>query len=343
MAPLPPPTDTTLARIWQAWEAKNQRRDSRRLGASIIGRECDRQLWYSFRWAKKKVFEGRMLRLFARGNLEEATIVADLKAAGVQVMDLDPDTGQQWEFSTLGDHVVCKLDAACVGLVEAPTTWHVCEFKTHNDKSFSALEKGGVLRAKPEHFAQMQMGMGLSGMDRGLYVAVNKNDDSLYLERLSFDKGYYNRLLQRAKEIVFGTEAPDRMPGASPAHFKCKFCDFHGICHETGELAERNCRTCRHSIAIEDGGWGCDKHQKVLSLLDQQAGCWDHTHRAGMVHEAANKVVVMFGGKVISEKENAEIGKPGADAGAGQQHQDVHHRSEAGREGAQHSQAELRL
>jgi hypothetical protein len=298
MAPIPPPSDTTLTRIWQAWEKKNQRRDSRRLGASIIGRECDRALWYSFRWAKRTVFQGRMLRLFARGILEEATIVADLRAAGVNVLELDPDTGKQWEFTDLADHFVCKLDGAACGLVEAPTAWHVCEFKTMNEKTFATLQKVGVQVAKPEHWAQMQTGMGMSGMDRALYVAVNKNNDDIHMERIPFDAKAWARLRQRAKEIIFTLEPPDRMPGAGPAHFKCKLCDFHGICHETGEIAEKNCRTCRHSIALEDGGWGCDKHQKVLSLEEQQAGCADHAHRPGMVPELVNKVMVEFNGKV---------------------------------------------
>ena len=34
------------------------------LGASIIGKDCERALWYDFRWVTRWAFTGRMLRLF---------------------------------------------------------------------------------------------------------------------------------------------------------------------------------------------------------------------------------------------------------------------------------------
>ncbi|HEX8349957.1 MAG TPA: hypothetical protein VF598_08335, partial [Hymenobacter sp.] len=55
------------------------------LGASVIGRECGRQIWYGWRWARKPKFQARMLRLFNRGHLEEARFIAALLAIGVQV------------------------------------------------------------------------------------------------------------------------------------------------------------------------------------------------------------------------------------------------------------------
>lgn len=33
------------------------------LGASVIGKQCMREIWYGFRWSKKTNFSGRMLRL----------------------------------------------------------------------------------------------------------------------------------------------------------------------------------------------------------------------------------------------------------------------------------------
>jgi len=41
------------------------------LGISIIGDDCSRKLWYSFRWVKLIQHEGRMRRLFNRGHHEE--------------------------------------------------------------------------------------------------------------------------------------------------------------------------------------------------------------------------------------------------------------------------------
>ena len=61
------------------------------------------------------------------------------------------------------------MDSALLGLPEAPKTWHVGEFKTHNQKSFDDLVKRGVEKAKPMHWDQMQAYMGLTGMERALF------------------------------------------------------------------------------------------------------------------------------------------------------------------------------
>lgn len=59
------------------------------LGASLIGRECERELWYTFRWVKHKQFDGRMLRLFQRGHLEEARFIDYLQGIGCEVEFMD--------------------------------------------------------------------------------------------------------------------------------------------------------------------------------------------------------------------------------------------------------------
>lgn len=63
------------------------------LGASIIGRECWREIWYSWRWASPVQFEGRMLRLFDRGHEEEHRFADWLRLIGCEVEQYDPTTG----------------------------------------------------------------------------------------------------------------------------------------------------------------------------------------------------------------------------------------------------------
>ncbi len=55
------------------------------MGASVLGHICDRWLWLSFRWAVQPKFDGRILRLFRRGQNEESTIVSDLRAIGLDL------------------------------------------------------------------------------------------------------------------------------------------------------------------------------------------------------------------------------------------------------------------
>ena len=55
------------------------------LGASLIGHECKRYLWYTFRWIKHNVHSGRLYRLFNRGHLEEDRIIKWLEGIGLTI------------------------------------------------------------------------------------------------------------------------------------------------------------------------------------------------------------------------------------------------------------------
>ena len=104
MAITPPEASVVESLIDQHW--LNQT-DSHRphLGGSQIGKECERALWYSFRWAFNSSFPGRIRRLFRRGHHEENWFVDDLKSIGVQVLERDPVTGKQFLYSDVGGHV----------------------------------------------------------------------------------------------------------------------------------------------------------------------------------------------------------------------------------------------
>ena len=174
MPPLPPPANPTIDAIYQWHESRQSSGGRGHLGASQIGAPCERALWYQFRWALKVRHAGRLLRLFETGNLAEPRFVAELRAVGVEVHEINPDTGAQFSVSAVRGHFGGSMDGVALGLLEAPKTWHVLEFKTHSAKSFAALKKDGVEKSKPEHAAQMQVYMHLAGLERAFYLAVNK-------------------------------------------------------------------------------------------------------------------------------------------------------------------------
>ena len=90
MAPLPPPPTPTLDAIYAAYVAEADDGFRDHLGASIIGKDCERALWYDFRWVTRRGFSGRMLRLFDTGKREEDRLVRDLRRTGATVLDADP-------------------------------------------------------------------------------------------------------------------------------------------------------------------------------------------------------------------------------------------------------------
>ena len=62
------------------------------LGASLIGRNCKRYLWYVFRWCRQPKFDGRKQRLFNRGHREEERFIEWLEGIGFKIWFEDYDS-----------------------------------------------------------------------------------------------------------------------------------------------------------------------------------------------------------------------------------------------------------
>lgn len=260
------------------------------LGASIIGHECDRYLWYTFRGCVKRNFDGRLYRLFETGDLEEARFVKELRAIGCEVHDRD-EKGEQFAVSAIGGHFSGHMDGCARGIPGAEKSWHVLEFKTHNAKSFDKLKADGVQKSKPMHYAQMQVYMGIGGMERALYLAACKNTDELYAERVRFSASDCHHLLQRAERIIKAQAPPERVAGRND-DFRCRFCDAYPLCWGTGEIAvplpRKTCKTCCHATPLtktEGGIWSCVHWFE--DVKEFMGGCHRHLLLPGLISFAA--------------------------------------------------------
>lgn len=271
------------------------------MGASGIGNDCARAIWYGFRWFTKPQFDARMLRLFNRGHLEEARFIASLLTAGVQVFQQDAN-GKQYRISAMGGHFGGSGDGVGVGLPDLPVDMPcLLEFKTHSDKYFTQLagknwgkyleglydpkkpqipfDGEGVASAKYTHYIQMQVYMRKMGLQVGLYGAVNKNDDHIYLEIVPLDPIIADQFVDRGIQIIKMDEPPKKINN-SPGWYECKFCDHKPVCH-LDKVPERNCRTCFYARPREDGNWYCTEpiadaafgDNPQLTEADQMAGC----------------------------------------------------------------------
>lgn len=245
------------------------------MGASTLGHHCERWLWLSFRWAVIQKFPGRMLRLFRRGQNEEAQIISDLRAIGMSI------NGTQRRVN-FGSHVSGSIDGVAKGVPGAQKTEHVLEFKTHSLKSFNELEKYGVGMSKLQHYTQCQVYMHGTDLKRALYVAVCKNDDRIYTERLEYDKEHAEKAIAKGQRLALADRLPPPI-SADSTWFECKMCAGHDFCHGSKTTKEVNCRTCAHATPTPESTWHCAKWNDTIPLEAQYTGCESHVLHPDLV------------------------------------------------------------
>lgn len=271
---IPEPEITITSLIDKAHEAR-QEKPRPHMGCSQLGHHCERWLWLSFRWAVVEQFPGRIMRLFRRGQNEEMTIISDLRSIGVHVSG----TQRRVNFSS---HVSGSLDGIGKGVPGAPKTEHVLEFKTHSRKSFDELEKNGVAKSKPQHFTQCQVYMHGTDLKRALYVAVCKDDDRIYTERLEYDREHAMKAIERGQRIALTDNLPPPI-STDPSWYQCKICPAHEFCHKTNTTQQVNCRTCAHTTPLSDSTWHCAKWDDVIPTDAQYVGCESHVLHPDLV------------------------------------------------------------
>jgi hypothetical protein len=242
------------------------------LGCSTIGDECERRTWLRFRWTEPRTVDGRLRRIFDRGRREEEPMASYLRLAGMDVTK----TGDDQTVISFGCHVGGSVDGIIEsGVPGAEKARHVWENKTHSLKSFQSLQKYGVRESKPMHYAQCQLYMLGTGVDRTLYTGVCKDDDSIYCERLKADKSVAISLVEKGKRLALSDDMPPPIDGGSPTWFKCRSkpaedgtskykCSLYDQCWGSRLVRQINCRTCANSTARPDSSWFCERYGKEI-------------------------------------------------------------------------------
>lgn len=251
------------------------------LGCSVIGAECERYLWLTFRHALWADHPGRIVRLFKRGKLEEAIFETELKKIGCKVI-MGDDVGNQFRVSWHGGHFAGTIDGVISGLVEAPRAQHILEIKTINDKGYKQLERKGLENARINYFAQCQLYMKGQNLKHCLFLATNKNTDEIYMERVKYNSKVAKYYLQRAKNIIEMTRPPERRPDDQT----CKWCEYKQLCHGK-QMPQSVCRTCVHSTPMMDGNcrWVCERFDCNIDLDIQAAGnCPKHLYIPDLIN-----------------------------------------------------------
>ena len=245
------------------------------LGASLVGDECSRKTWYSFHWMVAPNPSGRMQRLFQRGHLEERRFIEYLKAIGFEVWDRDTDTGKQFRVARVSGHFGGSLDS----ILRPPARFalpdgvlFLGEYKTKGTGSgFEKLKRDGIMLTNQQHYDQMCTYGYNYNYQYAMYFSVNKNDDDLHIEIVPLSVKRAQEIEAKATFIIQSEKPPPRI-AMSETHWKCKSCEFVGVCHRNATPA-KNCRSCIYSRPIQDAQWSCLGYNVVLADDVIKAGC----------------------------------------------------------------------
>lgn len=220
-------TPAQIRIVNEMYEAASASRDSPRnyLGMSRIGERCARKLWYAFRGYSPAPLEGRAAMIFDLGNRVEDAVLHWLDAAGYRVEDA------QREFSAHAGMFRGHCDGIIHGVTSRP---HILEIKSANDRRFKAFQREGIRSVSPVYYCQAQCYMGYAGLERALFVVMNKNTCELYAERVHFSREDFEALHARAHAIITANDPPERPPdhrdSAGEDAQICAWCDFHAVC-----------------------------------------------------------------------------------------------------------------
>ena len=213
------------------------------LGASRLGVACERALQFEYAQAPVdhgRDFQGRILRIFERGHLSEASMVTWLRGAGFDLRThkaLPDGSFEQYGFSVAEGRLQGHVDGVFVAGPDGfayPALW---ETKNLNAKSWRDLQKNGLAISKPVYAAQVAVYQAYLDLHEhpAIFTAVNADTMEIYAELIPFDAALAQRMSDRAVRVITATEAQEQLPRAylDPTHFECKFCAYAERCWRT--------------------------------------------------------------------------------------------------------------
>lgn len=215
-------TRDTLTKIIEKHQSTDDEQVRDYIGASIIGSDCLRQIWYEFKGTKAEKVPAKTRRTWAIGKNLEGLILDWLDESGLDICRIWYDLRSE-SVPIFQGH----LDSVWFKHKEAHA---IVEIKTAKDASFKIFVKSGIRIWNPQYYAQVQSYMGMSAIFSTYILVLNKDNSVISDELVTFDEEYYRQLEQKALMISQAVVAPPKING-SALYFKCKMCKFNEVCH----------------------------------------------------------------------------------------------------------------
>jgi hypothetical protein len=240
MVALPERFDPTLAALDREMERRGEMQPRRTyLGASLIGHACERFIWYAIRPdTPRRPFDAATLRRFEDGHRSEDVLIQRLRLVPGVELETHDALGNQFGFSDMDGMFRGHVDGLVRGLLQAPKTEHVFEAKCVSEKRFAEFgkavdkvgEKAALLEWDPGYWAQAQVYMHYFDLTRHYLVVMSAGARSHASCRTEVDSEAGKQLREKARRIIQAESPPARI-SERIEFFKCKFCDFQGVCH----------------------------------------------------------------------------------------------------------------
>jgi hypothetical protein len=259
------------------------------LGASEIGDECWRKLFYSFRGAAKRIISVSGIKAIQDGYQQEETTIKRLRA--IKGIDLHNDDGEghQIGFELLLGHFRGHVDGIVQGLLQSKV-WHIFEHKAMNEKRFNELkkliqekgEKEALRNFDSKYYVQAQIYMHAFQLERHYLVASTPGGRDHISCRTEYNRAVAEGIIAKAQSIIFDNwNIPARLSDKREFYL-CKFCEHQGICHD-GDFPLVHCKTCRYMEPIKDGKRQCLKHEKEITEDVLFKGCDYHIYNPALI------------------------------------------------------------
>lgn len=243
--------DPTLVEIHQLYlakvVAKNEERrkrkaalphDQRYIGASVIGHECERHIYFDTIGAPQdpphEVWGDAGLLAAEDGHRSEPVMAERLRMVkGVELHTHDAN-GVQWGFNW--GFMRGSYDGGIRGLLQAPLTWHIWDHKRANSKKFNKLvklvqanEKAALQQWDAGYYAQQVTYMEAEGLERSYLTCSTDGFADITSVRTEANPKYAKALIKKAQRIVEMRRPPAPISKNDNA-MPCLFCSHKGFC-----------------------------------------------------------------------------------------------------------------
>lgn len=207
------------------------------LGASELGRQCVRAIWYSFTGVKGKPREAKLCWAAEDGHHTEELIAKRLRMIPGVELQSHNEHGEQLGFSVLDGRFQGHCDGVIKGLIQAPKAVHIWENKTKAQKYFDDFQKKkriyGEKRALKEwnetYYVQAQLYMHFMQINRHYLTVALPGGRDIDSCRTEYKPEVGEAAYDRAQKLLNITVPPPRINDKAD-FFVCKMCEHADHC-----------------------------------------------------------------------------------------------------------------